>query len=221
VSCEMCGPGSARHVERAFTFRVGIVSEQDLTLARLRVVFAEFDHMFSYWLPIVVPKTQNDKAYWIPDIGEQVVCLMDERDEAGVVLGAIYSQPDSTPVHSADKYHLGFKDSTTIEYDRSSHVLQLAFSDQTSFKYDGGAHQLGFNFNDQTEIKYDAGAHALDLNLSDGTVIKYDAALHLLSVVGCPGASVAVNAPAGISLQSGSSYVNVMPNGVSINPPLQ
>ena len=72
--------------------RLGIVKEQDVSLARLRVTFNEFDQMLSYWLPVVVTKTQNDKAYWLPDIGEQVVCLMDERDEAGVVLGAIYSR---------------------------------------------------------------------------------------------------------------------------------
>ncbi|MHB8382567.1 MAG: phage baseplate assembly protein V, partial [Candidatus Binataceae bacterium] len=58
-------------------FRVGIVQEQDTALARVRVKFADYDQLRSWWLPIVVPKTQNDKAYWIPDLGEQVVCLMD------------------------------------------------------------------------------------------------------------------------------------------------
>src|SRR5208283_2545148 len=133
--------------------RLGIVKEQDISLARLRVIFNEFDQMLSYWLPVVVPKTQNDKAYWLPDIGEQVVCLMDERDEAGVVLGAIYSQADTTPVQSADKFHLGFKDGTAIEYDRAAHVLALNFQDTTSIKYDGGAHALTLNFEDQAVIR--------------------------------------------------------------------
>ncbi len=190
-------------------------------MGRLRVVFTEFDQMLSYWLPVVVPKTQNDKAYWIPDVGEQVVCLMDARDEDGVVLGAIYSQPDSTPVQSADKFHLGFKDGTTLEYDRAAHVLGLNFNDMSSIKYDGGAHALSFNFEDQSVIKYDSATHALQMNFSDGTAIKYDGAEHVFSIVGCNGASVTMNAPAGISLQSGNSYVNVFPGGVSINPPLQ
>src|SRR5208283_5084591 len=92
------------------TFRVGIVQAQDTARAKVRVVFPDYDEMISWWLPVIFSKTQDDKAYWIPDIGEQVVCLMDLRDEAGAVLGAIYSRADTPPVNSADKFYLGFKD---------------------------------------------------------------------------------------------------------------
>ena len=110
-------------------FRVGLVQQQDLQGARLRVVFPDRDQMVSYWLPILFPKTQNDKSYWIPDLGEQVVCLMDEHDEAGAVLGAIYSSVDIPPVQSADKYHISFKDGATVEYDRAGHALAMSLPD--------------------------------------------------------------------------------------------
>ncbi len=164
--------------------RLGIVKEQDLSLARLRVIFNEFDQLLSYWLPVVVPKTQNDKAYWLPDIGEQVVCLMDARDEAGVVLGAIYSQVDATPVRSGDKFHLGFKDGTAIEYDRAAHVLALAFQDTAALQYDSGGHVLTLSFPDQASIKYDASAHSLAVGFSDGTVMRYDSSDHALTARG-------------------------------------
>jgi phage baseplate assembly protein V len=106
-------------------FRVGIVQTQDVQNCRVRVTFPDRNQMVSWWLPIVTPKTQNDKAYWIPDIGEQVVCLMDEHDEDGAVLGCIYSQADPTPVQSADKWHLHVKDGASFEYDRSSHTLTI------------------------------------------------------------------------------------------------
>jgi phage baseplate assembly protein gpV len=198
--------------------RLGIVKEQDVSLARLRVIFNEFDQMLSYWLPVVVPKTQNDKAYWLPDIGEQVVCLMDARDEAGVVLGAIYSQADATPVQNADKFHLGFKDGTSIEYDRASHVLALSFEDSSAFTYDSGGHALTLNFEDQTSIKYDSSAHSLAVNLSDGSAVRYDAVDHALSFIGTAGTSVTMTASAGITLQSGESYVSILPSGVTIHP---
>ena len=74
----------------------------------------------------MVPKSQNDKAYWIPDVGEQVVCLMDAHDEDGAVLGAIYSQADTTPPSmTTDKWHITMKDAATFEYDRSSHTLAV------------------------------------------------------------------------------------------------
>lgn len=109
------------------TFRVAIVQQQDVTGARVRVAFPDHDQMQSYWLPIIFPKTQNDKAYWIPDIGEQVVCLMDEHDEAGAVAGAIYSSADTPPAGmTADKWHVAFKDGASFEYDRAAHALVIA-----------------------------------------------------------------------------------------------
>ncbi|HUY28620.1 MAG TPA: phage baseplate assembly protein V [Candidatus Binataceae bacterium] len=156
-------------------FRVGIVQEQDVARARVRVVFPDYDQLRSWWLPIVVPKSQNDKAYWIPDLGEQVVCLMDAHDEAGAVLGAIYSSADTAPVASADKWHLGFSDGAAFEYDRSAHVLELGFSDGASMKYDGGAHLLELGFADGASIKYDGGAHALAVALPSGATLTLSA----------------------------------------------
>ncbi len=106
-------------------FRVGIVKSQDAANCRVRVVFPDRNQMTSWWLPIVTPKSQNDKAYWMPDVGEQVVCLMDEHDEDGAVLGSIYSSADTPPVSSADKWHLTMKDGAAFEYDRASHALAV------------------------------------------------------------------------------------------------
>lgn len=111
--------------EKRALFRAAIVREQNPASGRVRVAFPDRDNLLSYWLPIVVPKSQNDKAYWIPDVGEQVVCLMDEHDEDGAVLGAIYSSADATPVQSADKWHVAFKDGAAAEYDRAAHALSI------------------------------------------------------------------------------------------------
>ncbi len=117
--------GLTQQTQRRSPLRIGLVTGQDPALCRVRIKFPDLDQVTSYWLPIAVPKTQNDKAYWIPDIGEQVVCLMDDHDEAGAVLGAIYSQADATPVQSADKFHLQFKDGASFEYDRAAHKLSV------------------------------------------------------------------------------------------------
>ena len=216
------GPPIRKEIPEAHhrAFRVGIVKQQEASSGRVRVVFAEFDQMLSYWLPVVVPKTQNDKAYWLPDIGEQVVCLMDEHDEAGVVLGAIYSQPDRVPVQSADKCHLGFKDGASIEYDRASHVLALSFNDQATIKYDGNSHLLRLAFNDNATVSYDASTHVFALSFSDGTTIAYDGTQHAFTIVGSNAVSMSVIAPAGIVMESGGSQVSILPGGISISPPL-
>ena len=164
-------------------FRVGIVAIQDQANGRLRVTFPERDQVQSYWLPVVFPKTQNDKAYWLPDVGEQVVCMMDEYDEDGAVLGAIYSSADATPVRSADKWHLTMKDGTTMEYDRALHVLDLKFNDGAEIKYDAGAH----NF----LVSMPAGATAT-VEVASGPSIAFDGS-----------GDVNVNSPAKVSVTSG------------------
>jgi phage baseplate assembly protein V len=106
-------------------FVVGLVKTQDAVNCRVRVTFPHRSQMQSWWLPVLVPKSQSDKAYWMPDIGEMVVCLMDEHFEDGAVLGAIYSSTDTPPASSPDKYHWTFKDGATFDYDRSSHALAV------------------------------------------------------------------------------------------------
>ena len=74
--------------------RFGIVTQIDPINVLARVNFGD-DNSTSFWLPIMQTKTLKDKFYIMPDINEQVVCLMDENSEDGVILGAIYSSEDA------------------------------------------------------------------------------------------------------------------------------
>jgi phage baseplate assembly protein V len=102
--------------------RFGIVTNIDESTAKARVKFAE-DSLLSYWLPVLQSKTLVDKFYCLPDIGEHVACLMDEKSEDGVILGNIYSKQDKVPVASKDKFHISFEDGTQLEYDKKYHIL--------------------------------------------------------------------------------------------------
>ena len=150
------------------TFRVGIVQQQDPAHAKVRVVFPDYDEMISWWLPIVFFKTQDDKAYWLPDIGEQVVCLMDLRDEAGAVLGAIYSSADTPPANSADIFEIAFKDGARLNYNRATHIFDLLFHDTSELTYNAQSHQLDLKFQDQADLHYDGLQHALTVTLPEG-----------------------------------------------------
>ncbi|WP_320055625.1 phage baseplate assembly protein V [Desulfuromonas thiophila] len=105
--------------------KIGVVTQTDPASCRVRVRLDAQEDVVSYWLPVLQKKTLRDKQYWLPDLTEHVVCLMDEHNEFGVVLGAIYSQPDPVPVASQDKHHVRFDDGTTLEYDRQAHVLSI------------------------------------------------------------------------------------------------
>jgi len=99
--------------------KFGIVTNIDENKAQARVQFQDNDGTSSYWLPVLQAKTLKDKFYILPDIGEQVVCLMDENLEDGVILGSIYSDADTCPISSKDKIIAKFSDGTSVEVDKT------------------------------------------------------------------------------------------------------
>lgn len=73
--------------------RFGNICDVDASQGLCRVEFDE-DGITSAFLPVLSPNTKENKYLAMPAINEQVVCLMDEFCEQGVVLGALYSQVD-------------------------------------------------------------------------------------------------------------------------------
>ncbi|MGO1073236.1 phage baseplate assembly protein V [Lysobacter sp. CA199] len=107
------------------TLRFGFVTDIDAAAVCVRVRFPDYDDFRSAWLPVLVPKSQNDKHFALFDLDEHVAVLLDARGEDGLVLGAIYSEADRPPVQSADKHHVRFADGSTVEYDRAAHRLTV------------------------------------------------------------------------------------------------
>ena len=107
--------------------RFGIVSQIDPINVQARVSF-EDDESTSFWLPIIQTKTLKDKFYSMPDIGEQVACLMDENSEDGVILGAIYSTEDVSATQSEKQLSVNLEDGSYINADKENKTLTVAFS---------------------------------------------------------------------------------------------
>ena len=106
------------------TIRIGVVASTDPGSGTARVELSDDDGLVSFDLPVIVRKTHRDKDYWMPDAGDQVLCLfLPFGLEQGFILGSFYSRPDAVPVASQDKRHVLFGDGTWLEYDRKSHTL--------------------------------------------------------------------------------------------------
>ena len=106
--------------------RFGIVSQIDPINVQARVSF-EDDESTSFWLPVLQTKTLKDKFYAMPDIGEQVACLMDENSEDGVILGAIYSTEDVPVVTSEKHISLNLENNSLINIDKETNSLNITF----------------------------------------------------------------------------------------------
>lgn len=104
--------------------RVGRVSSRGT--GTVRVVFGDRQNMVSYDLSVIVQQSQDNKDWWMPDVGEQVVCLFLPNGNAqGFVLGSFYSDVDMPPVSDPNKRHIRFEDGTSVEYDRSTHTMTI------------------------------------------------------------------------------------------------
>lgn len=105
--------------------RIGRVSAVDPARATARVVF-EAQEVVSYDLPVIQRQTLRNKDYYLPDVGEYVVCIFLPTGNAdGFILGSIYTDDDQLPASSQDKRVVQFEDGTRIEYDRASHTLTI------------------------------------------------------------------------------------------------
>jgi phage baseplate assembly protein V len=89
-------------------------------------MFPAYNNLLSPWLPIVAPRAGDDAGYWMPDLHEQVLCLMDSTDfDSGFVIGSIYSRKTPPPTDDGEIREIHFKDGTSVTYDRGSGKLTI------------------------------------------------------------------------------------------------
>lgn len=106
--------------------RVGVVTNTYPDKATVRVKCSDADGLVTWPLRVLAHKTHKDKAYWMPDIGEHVLCVfLPYGHEQGFVIGALYSDQDQVPVADQDKAHTLFDDGSRFEYDRKTHRAVL------------------------------------------------------------------------------------------------
>lgn len=108
--------------------RTGLVSSVNPANCTVRVTISDKDGLVSAELPTLNRGSAQNKDYWLPDIGEQVVCLFalnSKNLNLGWAVGSYFSEQDKPQVSSVDKRRIDFGDGTYIEYDRAAHELNI------------------------------------------------------------------------------------------------
>lgn len=120
----------ATDVERALRgmVRTGTVSAVFPSEGMARVVFDDKDKTTSPKLHVVHRFSGQNKDYWVPDLGDQVVCLFANNDtnfSTGWILGSYFTQKQPPQVSSPDIMRLDFSDGSYFEYNRAEKSLKI------------------------------------------------------------------------------------------------
>lgn len=137
--------------------RFGNITEVDPAKGYARVTFTD-DGIVSDWLQFLVIGAIKDNFSHTFSINEQVACLMDERSEEGVILGAIFN--DKTPPNNAGDgiFRVKFEDDSVIEYNRNSHEYTLDIKGKINISSDSeiNINAVNANITASTEAKIQA-----------------------------------------------------------------
>ncbi len=118
--------------------RTGEVVGVDEAAGTARVRFADAQDLVSHPLRVLADKSLRDKSQWMPDLGEQVLCLfLPTGLEQGFVVRAVYSSADPAPGKPSHVRYVRFEDGTELEYDRRAHQLRADVKGEVDIKAEG------------------------------------------------------------------------------------
>ena len=99
--------------------RLGSIVKADYTNARLKI---KSGSLLSGWLPWISVRAGNDRSWWAPETGEQVLIFSPSGDLAqGVVLPGIYQNAYPAPAKNPDHNQITYSDGAIFNYDRHRH----------------------------------------------------------------------------------------------------
>jgi len=141
-------------------YRRGLVSAVDPATHRVRVTFPDRDGIESPWLEVLVRAAHVAKHQDLPAIGDQVAVLLDEREESGCILGALYSNADKPPSSKGTVRAYHFGDGGVVEYDSETHVMRIVVPENGRVELAGAAEPVALA--DAVRRELEAIREALD-----------------------------------------------------------
>jgi len=143
-----------KNLESKLIVKTGKVVSVNPEKATVRVEIRDIDQKVSYEMPVVYHRTVKDKTYYMPEVGEEVICVFVNETE-GFVLGSVYHEENTPPASDKNLFVYEFEDGTKIAYDKNSGKLTVENPKEVILKV-----QNTINEETQTlSIKADASAN--------------------------------------------------------------
>lgn len=124
----------------ANVIRLGVIADLDEASARVRVRTAG---VVTDWLPWLTQRAGQDRTWWAPEPGEQVVVLSPYGDIGqGVVLPGIYQEAYAAPAGRRTVARTEWRDGGFVQYDREAHQYELHIPDTGEIRLQIGSTSL-------------------------------------------------------------------------------
>jgi phage baseplate assembly protein V len=95
----------------------------DETKAKVKVKAGE---ICTTWLNVTTLRAGEDRHWWLPEVGEQVVVLAPSGDlNQGVVIGSIFSEGYPPNDNKKTKHTSSYQDGAVFAYDREEHHYRI------------------------------------------------------------------------------------------------
>ena len=105
--------------------RTGKVSSINYKECSARVEYDDAPGIVSKELKILQPRTNKEKNYSMPSIGEDVFCIfLPHAPSVGFIIGSYYSGKN-LPVEAGKMKYIFFPDGTKIKYDIETSILEV------------------------------------------------------------------------------------------------
>ena len=108
--------------------RIGTVTATNPAAMTARVTFEEKDGLVSPELPIITRGSGGNRDYWLPDVGDEVVCLYSANDKnftTGWILGTYFTEKHPPNAAAQDVRRVDFGDGSFIEFNRAAGSLTI------------------------------------------------------------------------------------------------
>ncbi len=115
---------------RQQAWRVGVIDDRDYEeqskLGKARVRLGDkTPGILTKPLPVMFPFTGENKWFAMPQVGDRVVVMTDERTEDGIIMGSIYTKQNQPLPDNSDIFQIKFADDTFIEYDKNNKTITI------------------------------------------------------------------------------------------------
>lgn len=111
----------------------GVVVDRDPAKARVKVRFEDEDDVQSFWVDVLARSSKGSKSYIMPELDDEVWCLIDAKGEDGCVVGSKYNAKDSPPWGRNDDVGYAWAGGS-IHIDRASGAVTIETGGQVRIK---------------------------------------------------------------------------------------